>query len=476
MSTKAFEVNEEEFKKLSPAEQEELKGMLAQLMPHLEANPLITYIPHPKQKDFHAAKTKYKAFFGGNRSGKTIGSITDDLIQALDPEFIPPHLLPYKKWGPESSGWPFKGRIVTPDFTRTLGYVTEAIRKMVPTVALLGGSWEKGYDKQNRVVKLGNGSQIEFMTAEQDVDKFGGAALHRVHFDEEPPGEKGFQIFKECGARLIDYGGDLTFSMTPLLGLSWVHEVVYERRNEDGVTVVTVDMDDNPHLDEKAKREYLENLSQEERDARKSGRFIHFGGTFFPEFGDDHIVAAPKPKDLEGQDIVVGIDPGLNRPGITWTAFDNENSALVFDELIPAQMTPEAQSVLIKERNKLWGIDPAYVIDPSARNRATVNAEQLEAEYARAGIYCAPGQNDRASGILELKRRLQKGELVVSRDCRLLIWEFPRYRKAPDAPNEFDAVKHNDDLLDSLRYALMSRAWHLPNQDGPEAVFDQSFQ
>ena len=113
------------------------------------------------------------------------------------------------------------------------------------------------------------------------MDKFSGAALHRVCYDEEPPGDKGEAIRQECRARLVDFGGDEVFAFTPLLGLSWAYDAIWERRHDDDVTVVQVDMDDNPHLDQDAKRDFLARLSKEEADARKSGKFVHFSGLFY---------------------------------------------------------------------------------------------------------------------------------------------------------------------------------------------------
>src|SRR5690606_27497139 len=118
------------------------------------------------------------------------------------------------------------------------------------------------------------------------------------------------------------------------------------------------------------------------------------------------------------QSVVVGIDPGLNRTGVVWVAFDNDNVALVFDELYPEQEIVENIARKIKATNAKWGIEPDYyVIDPSARNRATVNAEAVESAYMRAGIPTIHGQNVRAAGILEVKRRLQQQGLVVSESC-----------------------------------------------------------
>jgi hypothetical protein len=101
------------------------------------------------------------------------------------------------------------------------------------------------------------------------------------------------------------------------------------------------------------------------------------------------------------------------------------------------------------------------VIDPSARNRTQINADAVEAEFQRHGIYAVHGQNDRESGILTIKRRLQGNppSLIVSAACRELIYEFGRYRIDPDAKEKFAVIKIDDHVLDAMRYALMARSW-----------------
>src|SRR3954471_11680253 len=82
--------------------------VLAEIKSQREANPLTGYFPHSQQLPFHeaiGAKTPIVAFFGGNRSGKTHCSVADDLIQALPKEWVPEHLLPYKRWDPPFHMW-----------------------------------------------------------------------------------------------------------------------------------------------------------------------------------------------------------------------------------------------------------------------------------------------------------------------------------------------------------------------------------
>ena len=448
------------------------KELLAELHATLQRNPLQGFTPNPvwgdepesAQDRFLEAKTPVKAFFGGNRAGKTTIGTVDTLIQAVDSECLPKHLRPYKKWEP-----PFYCRVVAPAVASSLeGVMYPAYRQWCPKDQLKGNSFNKAFRKDTRTLHLKNGSWIQFMTNKMDLDDFGGAALHRIVYDEEPRED----IRKECRMRLIDYGGEELFCMTPLQGLTWTYHDVYERRHDPHITVVRADMDSNPHLSEESKRLALDqgDLSKEEIKARKEGKFVALEGFVYPDFSDNHLVSPPHPEHLKGQNIVVGIDPGIRWTAVVWTAFDNDNGALVFDEIKVDSRTVEDVAALIRERNAQWKVEPDYyVIDPSARNRsqASASGEGVESAFQRLGIYTTHGQNDLEAGIFQIKRRLQAGSLSISRQCADLIWEFFHYQADKNSEKRYAVIKKDDHLLDALRYVCMARAWGSPKVWAP---------
>lgn len=428
-------------------------------------NPLYRYEPHSKQILFHEARTKVKLFLAGNRAGKTTSGVVDALIQAVDEAALPPRLRGYKKWTP-----PFFCRVLTPDFVTTMeGVIFHKLREWIPRHQLVGDSWETAYSKGQRVLRFKNGSRFDFCSFEQDLDKLGGVALHRSWFDEEPP--KG--VRRECQARLIDYGGEEVFTMTPLHGISHLYDDVYERRYEDGITVIEAATDDNPHLDHVFLEEFFADLTEEERQARRQGKFVHFGGLVLQAFDDDkHLVDELVPKDgktkeLDGQQILVGIDPGIARGGIVWSAFDRDNHMLVFDELYPKNLTIPDIAKAIREKNSYWGIKPdLYVIDPSARNRSLTNAVSVKTEFMLEGIPTVEGQNDRFTGVLQLRRRLAASSLTVTRNCVNWLWERGRWRVSEDEESSQDRRSGDsfktvgpDHLMDPTRYLCLARIW-----------------
>jgi phage terminase large subunit-like protein len=462
--------------RLPAAEQQRALEILEAYEAALRDNPLLGYEPHPKQVTFHGSRLPLKAFLGGNRSGKTTAGILDDLIQCVDQKCLPESLQPFKHYEP-----PFYCRIVAPDFTSTMeGVIFQKLREWAPRTQLKGGRFDKAYDKALRKLTFTNGSTIDFLTFEQDLDKFGGAAKHRIHYDEEPPAN----IRREGLMRLIDYGGDELFTMTPLHGMSWMYDEIWEpwtkRKLQDGM-VVLVDMDDNPHLDEKTKKRVLKGLSTEEREARKSGRFVHFAGMIYSEFDRNFHVIPEIHQVPPNASVYVGIDPGMRHmAAVLWAYLTPEDMLVVFDELALQNAIVKDVCEAIKLQNHRWGRDlpdgkrvpllPNWnVIDPAARNVNHQTGRSDQMEYTSNGVVTILGQNSVTAGIDRVKQRLQSRRLLVTANCTETIAEFRKYRwstpnRTEDDPKE-KPVKKDDHLLDALRYVVMSSPYA---QDEPD--------
>lgn len=433
-------------------------------------HPVLSSRPvHGRQLEFHSLRVPVKAFLGGNRSGKTTAGIVDDLIQAVDVEVLPDHLRGFKRFTP-----PFHCRVIAPDFTETMeGVIFEKFREWCPRSQFRGGSWGKAFDKVRRRLWFANGSWFSFMTFEQDLDKFGGAALHRVHYDEEPPE----LIRNESMMRLTDYGGDEIFTMTPLLGMSWMFKQIYqpwEKGKSEDTAIVVVDMDDNPWLDEAAKGRVLARYSAGERLARKSGRFVHFAGLVFDEFDEArHRVPEPDPSELPEVPVFCGIDPGIRHmAAVVWCYLDYEDRLVVFDELAARGDTIAEVCRQIHLRNARWGRTPVwYVIDPAARNKNQQTGRSDQMEYARHDLPVFPGQNSVTAGIHRVRERLETDRLLVAGNCTELMDEFQTYRWATPPRSENDArekpIKRDDHLLDALRYVCMQLFGH-PEREEPD--------
>lgn len=467
----------------------ELEDKLRQVAEAVRLNPLHAYNNpelssrvHRKQLEFNRVQVPpmgTKAMIAGGRSGKTYCCLADDVIQLVPREEVPPHLLDCKKFEGPIDIW-----IGAPKYSKHEDTILPLLSKLIPKSQLKKGSFDSSYSSQSRKLELLCGSNVFFKTYDQDVDAWASAAVHRIHWDEEPNNANGRRMRAEARQRLLSTRGDELLGMTPILGIStWANDEVYERRHEPGIVVHNMSMTDNPWNTPEDVEAFLDGLTPQERRAREHGEFVHFGGLFFEEFRESlHVVDPPEVKKIRGQEIVVSIDPGLVHTGVTFSAWDSDNAGLFFSEFSPPKTNVPEIALEIKRRIREWQLpEPVFVLDPSYRNLTTdIHADEVQANYAREGIYAQPGNNSRRAGILEIKKRLQAAEangtphptLLVARakagahplfGCPELIRQTERYRRNPDAADEWQAVPQDEytrfDLVDSMRYAVMTRTW-----------------
>jgi phage terminase large subunit-like protein len=453
-------IKPEALARLSPEQRRQAEAQLRELEDLRRANPLVFYEPHEKQRTLHASTDPLKLFLGGNRAGKTTCGINDDLIQALPASALPEHLLPYKRWEP-----PFYCRIVVPDLGATLEGVTlQKIREWCPPSELAGGTFSDAWDSKLRVLRFRCGSWFQFLSNDQDLDKFGGAALHRVHYDEEPRED----IRRECLMRLIDYDGDELFTMTPQWGMSWVFGEIFEPWEAGALTdctIVVVDIDDNPHLGVRGKERAMAGLSSEERQARKAGRFVHFAGLIYPEFSRERHVIPAISELPPGVTVLSGIDPGIGRQAaIVFAYLDFDGTLVVFDEIALQGANVEQICAEYHRRCERWKIRPRFnVIDPSARNRDMVTGKALREEYTKHGVVTILGQNSYELGFNIGKERFERTPpgILITADCPELVRQLGRYRwrsdpRSPEGTPASGPIKQDDHLCDALRYLWCS--------------------
>lgn len=466
--------------------------LLAELAQVFKDNPLERYnnplLPkqHKKQMEFHAHKAGplgTKLLLASNRSGKTVCGVVDDIIQLIPEELVPAHLKDAKKFDGAVKIW-----VGAPKNENHFNNTIPLFRKFLPTAALIEGKWGKSFKSQpNPRLVLADGSEVAFKTYDQDLDAWAGAEVHRIHWDEEPNGSNADDLRTEARYRLVSTAGDEIITMSPILGAySWVNDQVWERRDSDpNIFAMKMKIWDNPwnapEVVEQIVKEAKER-GEESYRTRIEAEFVHLGGLFFSEFREDtHVIDPVKPEHISGQDIVIAIDPGRRRTGVTWTAYDKENDALVFDEYFPREANVDEVAAYIKQRNKEWAIsDPTYVIDPSSRNQSGINADAVQAAYSREGIYCQYAQNKRDASILEIKRRLNGKELGFTRDCPETIKQMAKYAKDPKSADEWAAVPQTAtvrfDLVDTVRYSVMSRTFFGPGETPRRTAFQPGVQ
>jgi phage terminase large subunit len=205
-------------------------------------------------------------------------------------------------------------------------------------------------------------------------------------------------------------------------------------------------------------------MSEEEKAARKSGRFIALHGLIYGDFSRERHIVPERPIP-ENVNVVVGIDPGIrNRCAVVWIYLDHRDQMAVFQEGSYEGLTVKQVCEQIHKTNAAYDVTPLYyVIDPAAQNRAHQTGRSDQMEYADHGIVTIGGQHSVTAGINRVRERFQNDRLFVYANCTNLIDELQKYRwKQPPRTGEDGRqapVKKDDHAVDALRYAVMSRPY-----------------
>ena len=329
---------EEIIKKLLAIEREE----------ELRKSPLNSYNKgdkvHLKQMEFHKCKKNNRWVFGGNRSGKTECGAVESIWLARG-------IHPYRENRKNVFGWVVSlSQQVQRDVAqkKILHYLSKS--DIVDIVMLSGrkDSPENGVIDQLTVRnELGGTSVIGFKSCDQGREKFQGASLDFVWFDEEPPKD----IYDECQMRLLDKSGTMFGTMTPLKGLTFIYDEIYMNCNHSAeVWFEFMEWGDNPYLNPKEVERLTTTLSKDLLDSRRYGRFKAGSGAVYSEFDQNvHVLKEPFPIPYDWQD-ELSIDPGLNNPlSCHFYAVDYDGNIYVVAEHYEAEKTVDYHAKKIKE-------------------------------------------------------------------------------------------------------------------------------
>lgn len=419
------------------------------------------YTPHEKQVKFHASAARGKLYIGGNRSGKTTGGVAEDLYWLSKSH-------PYRQL-PEG---PIRGRVIGVDFNNGIQKILlPEFARWCPPSWLINGSWTNSYSAGERKLTLANGSFVEFMSQDQDLDKFAGTSRHFVHYDEECPKE----IFDENSARLIDTAGSWWMTMTPVNGMTWIYDDIFMPGKTDplsNIDVIQISMEENPHLQKQEVEMYLNGLTADDREARGKGKFVQMGGLVFKHFDvNTHVIdAMVPPKTWEWY---ASVDHGFSNPTCwLWHAVSPSGQVITFGEHYENERTVDYHAKIVHMRNAGFGrIPDTYVGDPAMAQRQAVTGTSIQTEYVNAGIPLVFGNNDVAVGINRMSKYLEvnlatgQPNWLITRNCVNLIREMQRLRwktfaskKTAHDQNRQEAIhKKNDHAPDSAKYFFSLR-------------------
>lgn len=360
-----------------------------------------------------------------------------------------------------------RGRIVGVDFIQGVEKILlPEMMRWTPVSDLRGNSWADAYDVQKRTLHFENGSFVEFMSYDQDVDKFAGTSRHFIHFDEEPPQD----IYIECMTRLIDTGGSWWMTLTPVMGMEWMFDDIYlpgKNDPESNIGVIEVDMTENPYLDAVEILNYIQLIPEDDIDARQHGKFVRRGGVIYKAF-DKNVHVIPQLNDIpKSWELYASVDHGYNNPTAwLWHGVDPDGNVITFAEHYESEMIVEDHAQQVKLINATIGREPGmYIGDPAIAQRNPVTGSSVLQEYGLHGIHINLASNEVLNGINKINTYLKNGpgrppRWHITENCENLIKEIQKYRwktwsnkKSERENNKFDVPHKKDDhACDSCRY------------------------
>lgn len=414
----------------------------------------LLYKPDPQQLPFHASQKKGRLYIGGNRSGKTTGGLNED-IWWLRGEH------PYR----EVPKPPVIGRLVTVDFKNGLQkIILPGLRQWLPPSYLINGSWEDSWNGNNHVLTLENGSELEIMSDDQDLDKFAGVPRHFTHFDEEPRKD----VFNECKMRLIDYNGSWWMTMTPVDGMDWSYEDIFEK-SELGqnplIDVIKASPHGNSHLDREAIENMMEGLDEDERKIRESGNYIALGGLIFSHYdAQRHVIESKVPP--ANWTHYISLDAGINNPtAVLWHAVSPDGLVVTYDEIYVTGRTIKQVADMIKEKERQYaqyGIIPFLrIADPAIKQRQQVTGLSTQIALSQEGLnFTTPKTRDVSAGLDKMNDYFRTNRWFITENCpnfqrEAKVYRFDSYptAKARERNNKKEQpLKKNDHACDSARY------------------------
>jgi hypothetical protein len=313
--------------------------------------PLFFFKEHTKQKVFfdHMSNKVIRGcvFSGSNRSGKSVGGAVAAICHAYgywihrvpkehlkptpDGDYPPRDKIPTEYWIRRPDGVPLRNPaniLVCSGLSLLKGIgniMWPEIENWLPASIRGSLNMQRGAFGVPLVVTLPNGSKFFFGSIEQGPMQFEGSKLDAAGFDE-PPSRP---VFAAVWRGLTDFYSPWWMTFTPLgPNAPWLYEEFWREARKD-IERVEVEIDDNIFLSRDARTEFEAGLtcSEEEKEARLTGRFGFLTYRAFPTYSEVHFIPYhPIPTNWPRR---LSCDPASRRPFyFLWLAWDPIRNAV----------------------------------------------------------------------------------------------------------------------------------------------------
>lgn len=330
--------------------QEELFKFTAQLQKLSEANAnkrLEFYLEnaHDAQLQFHKSPFRWRAFFAGNRGGKSTSGTVELIWRCLGTH-------PFQK-----CSVPIKSCVIAQDFENHVKNILEPkLMEWAPP-----GSIKKIERHQSGALKRvywTTGSITDYYSHDQDIKVFEGSD-YDVAWPDEPPPKK---IHDAVWRGLTDRGGCMFITGTPLTE-PWLYQEWQKSQNDpDGIRwSIFVDSYSNAKNlgqgDEALGRKRVDEMAamydDDEKEARVYGKFIQLRGMVFKTWSRQLHLIDPFEWPREWP-IVETIDPHPRKPwAIGWIGLAENGARILLKSSKIEGVVDEVASEIVMCRQNL---------------------------------------------------------------------------------------------------------------------------
>lgn len=430
----------------------------------------VLYEPTPKQAEFHAADEDIVLYGGAAGGGKSYAMLIDVLRYC------------------QFDG--YRGLLIR----RTSPMLKEliSVSRSLYTKAFPGAK----FNKSENVWTFPSGATIQFgyLDREEDLENYQGLPYSYIGFDEiqHQRSDAGFiyllSRLRNANPAIKCY---IRASANPG-GSPWVKELFIDSappnttfyKNGLSYRFIPARLEDNPYLDTPVGeeemspyRKMLNALPEVQRKQLLEGDWMVGEDAMFAFAEGIHTTDELPPLHWS---VINALDYGYKDPAASlWGAVcPNTGKIIIYSELECLEHDHTAWAVAVKEFEGYipQGVD--RIIDASVFKMAGHVGPGVREQLAAHGLQPRPADRNREAGWNQVYQRLliqpETGEpnLLVHTSCVRLIEQLLTARINPKKPDDIDEKRlkskgrmHHWDLLDALRYMLMSRPQALTIQE-----------
>lgn len=451
-------------KQLSRQEKIEYLELLAEKERRQRENPLKYVKQHDKQKEATASHKAIRSLFWGNRVGKTEWGGQEAARYATGQH-------PHREMKP-----PFEIWSACPSFDVQEHTTQQKLLRYIPEKQIKRIEYLRG--KIIKKLELKNGVTILFKSYEQGREKFQGAGVRLIWFDEEPPKD----IYEECFVR-VEAGQqlDVIMTMTPVKGMTWVYDKIYKDTSNPDIFISTAGWKDNPWLTEKQIEQMSRGLSPEALQVRRDGKFVKRVGLVCNWWDrSKHLKHYDTlPKSWTYYEV---LDGGWSDPA-AWLLMgvDNDNSLHIVDgyrrkytknERLKEIRDQKVSGLTITrgwidnneprlqvELSKMgWYLSPVEKVPNESKSWDETLAEKL-AEYGQI----QPGTGEPrlyiSDTLIEMNEETGEEENFLMQEIENLVWLEKKSKEGEEITPKWDDHRrygHHFDAIRALSYLLVS--------------------